>query len=197
MTVHVSATINGVEQSFDVDDDERLVDLLRDRAVLTGTKEGCGIGECGACSVLVDGKLVASCMMLAAQADGTRIQTIEGAAKPDGSLSDLQRSFVRLGAVQCGYCTPGMVMAAQALLEQHSNPSPDQIRAAIGRPLLATSVAAPDTPRLSKRSRTRLQSGRASLDDHPLLQAGIKCDRATQKTQEGWQQWRGMREPVL
>jgi len=105
-----------------------LAELLRDELELTGTKQGCGVGECGACTVLVDGEAVDSCIYLAVWADGRKVTTIEGIAAPDGELSDIQESFVDSGAVQCGFCTPGLVMAATALLEREKKPSRAQIR---------------------------------------------------------------------
>lgn len=108
----------------------RLLDALREQVRLTGTKEGCGEGECGACSVLIDGRLVNSCLVPLAQAAGTRIRTIEGLAK-EGVLHPVQEAFIGWGGAQCGICTPGMVMAAVSLLEQNVNPTDDQIRTAL------------------------------------------------------------------
>ncbi|HEY3424899.1 MAG TPA: (2Fe-2S)-binding protein, partial [Negativicutes bacterium] len=107
-----------------------LLDVLREKLRLTGAKEGCGEGECGACTVIMDGKAVNSCMILAFQARGATIITIEGLAE-FGELDILQRAFVNNGAVQCGYCTPGMIMSAKALLLKNPNPSADEIRTAI------------------------------------------------------------------
>lgn len=130
MKVDVQLTINGQPTQFQVDPTERLADTLRERAGLTGTKIGCGIGECGACSVLLDGKLVSSCLVLTAAADGRRVDTVEGLAR-DGQLSDLQRAFIEEGAVQCGYCTPGMLMAGEYLLARYQRPTTQQIRQSI------------------------------------------------------------------
>ncbi|HOX42536.1 MAG TPA: (2Fe-2S)-binding protein [Myxococcota bacterium] len=127
MAVSVNLKLNGAACRFEVEPDERLVETVREKAGLTGTKLGCGVGECGACSVLLDGKLVCACLVLAAQADGCEVFTVEGLA-PGGRLSDLQRAFVEEGAVQCGYCTPGMLMAAEALLRRHKRPTGEQIR---------------------------------------------------------------------
>ncbi|MBW1807886.1 MAG: (2Fe-2S)-binding protein [Deltaproteobacteria bacterium] len=127
MKVSVSLNINGSLALFEVESDERLVDTLRDKAGLTGTKVGCGIGECGACSVLMNGKLVASCLVLTASADGAEITTVEGLGR-DGQLSDLQKAFVDEGAIQCGYCTPGMLMASAYLLARYKRPTTAQIR---------------------------------------------------------------------
>ena len=107
-----------------------LLSLIRDQLNLTGTKEGCGQGDCGACSVLVNGKLVNACLMLAVEADGGEVLTIEGLMK-DGGLHPLQQAFLNYGAVQCGYCTPGMVMAAYYLLQERINPTEDEIRKAL------------------------------------------------------------------
>lgn len=125
----IEILLNGQSQSLDADPAMRLSAALR-RKGLTGLKEGCLEGECGACTVLLDGAPVCSCLMLAAQADGRRIDTVEGLAK-DGALNDLQHAFVEEGAVQCGYCTPGMLMAAEGLLSAIPDPTEADIRRAI------------------------------------------------------------------
>ncbi len=130
MSERVHLIINGIDTTLDVEPAERLLDTLRQKAGLTGTKEGCGVGECGACSVLMDGKLVPSCLVLSVQADGCEITTIEGLEK-DGRLNDLQKAFVDEGAVQCGFCTPGMIMAGEALLQRYRRPTTEQIREGI------------------------------------------------------------------
>lgn len=111
-----------------VDVRESLLDMLRNRLHLTGTKQGCGVGECGACAVLIDGQTLDSCIYMAVWADGKDIVTIEGLTGSDGSLTDLQQNFVDKGAVQCGFCTPGFVVSATALLDKNPNPSKDEIR---------------------------------------------------------------------
>jgi carbon-monoxide dehydrogenase small subunit len=128
--VKISFTLNGAEIRMETAPDRRVVDILREDLGLTGTKEGCGTGECGACTILLDGVTKLSCLMLAAQIDGREITTIEGMAK-SGELHPLQEAFVESGAVQCGFCTPGMVMAGAALLEQNSAPSDNAIRTAL------------------------------------------------------------------
>jgi carbon-monoxide dehydrogenase small subunit len=130
MRLTIRLKLNGAEAIFEVEPDERLVDTLREKAGLTGTKLGCGVGECGACSVLMDGKLIPSCLVLSAQADGSEVVTVEGLAR-GGKLSDLQQAFVEEGAVQCGYCTPGMLMAGEAVLRRYQRPTTGQIRAGI------------------------------------------------------------------
>jgi carbon-monoxide dehydrogenase small subunit len=130
MKTTVRFRLNGAEAVFEVEPDERLVTLLREKAGLTGTKVGCAVGECGACSVLLDGDLVPSCLVLAASMDGCEVTTVEGLAVA-GQLSDLQEAFVEEGAVQCGYCTPGMLMAGEYLLRRYQRPATEQIRAAI------------------------------------------------------------------
>ncbi len=125
--VNIQLTINGRAFAFDVDPRQRLSEFIRETLGLTGAKEGCREGECGACTVLVDDSAVNSCLMLAFQADGRRIVTIEGLKTPGGDLSPLQRAFVDHGAVQCGYCTPGMIMAAEGLLRQNPAPSDAEI----------------------------------------------------------------------
>jgi Aerobic-type carbon monoxide dehydrogenase, small subunit CoxS/CutS homologs len=127
----INFNLNGSAVSIDSPANITLLSLLRDNFGLTGTKMGCEVGECGACSVLVDGKVVNSCMLLAPQVNGRSITTIEGIHDPNGEPNDLQRSLVENGAVQCGYCTPGMVMAGEALLAQTLSPSEDEIRNAI------------------------------------------------------------------
>lgn len=127
----INFTLNGQWTEVEAPADTPLLILLRDFLGLTGTKMGCGIGECGACSVLLDGRLVNSCLVLAAQADGRSVVTIEGVCQPDGSPSDLQQAFIQYGAVQCGFCTPGMVLAGEALLANNPQPSRYEIREAI------------------------------------------------------------------
>ncbi len=124
-------TVNGIRHSVDAPAHISLLHFLRDVLHLTGTKEGCNVGECGACSVLLDGKLVNSCLILAAQANGRDIVTIEGVHAQDGGPNDLQQAFIEYGAVQCGYCTPGMVLAGEALLKNNPNPTRIEIREAI------------------------------------------------------------------
>jgi len=127
----ISFTLNGSPVSIDAPADISLLRLLRDYLGLTGTKEGCGIGECGACSVLLDGRLVNSCLTLAPQVGGRSIVTIEGIRGPDGGPNDLQQAFIDCGAVQCGFCTPGMILAGEALLAQNPRPTRAEIRTAI------------------------------------------------------------------
>ncbi|MCU0520701.1 MAG: (2Fe-2S)-binding protein [Anaerolineae bacterium] len=125
-------TLNGDEIRLDdIPDGMLLVDVLRDHLGLTGTKRGCETGTCGMCSVLVDGVLTRSCRTKAIDVAGRLVTTIEGIHGPDGALSDLQAAFLEHGAVQCGYCTPAMVLAAEALLRRHSDPTREQIRSAI------------------------------------------------------------------
>jgi aerobic-type carbon monoxide dehydrogenase small subunit (CoxS/CutS family) len=130
MSLRIRLTLNGREVAYEVEPEERLVETLRERANLTGTKIGCGIGECGACSVLLDGKLICSCLVLTAAADGCSVLTVEGLARA-GRLSELQRAFVAEGAVQCGYCTPGMLMAGTAALASKKPLGQAEARAAI------------------------------------------------------------------
>lgn len=123
----VKLTVNGTVHEFSVEADVRLVDLLRNHLHLLGTKEGCGKGECGACTVLMDGKAVTSCLVLAVQANGSEIITVEGLGGAE-SLHPLQAAFIKHGAVQCGYCTPGMLMSAKYLLDTNPRPTRDEIR---------------------------------------------------------------------
>ena len=122
----ITLTVNGREERVAVPAGMTLLEFLRERLVLTGTKEGCGAGECGACTVLLDGKPVTSCLVLAVEADGRDVRTVEGEAR-DGQLSLLQRAFVEENAVQCGFCTPGMIMAARGLLLRNPDPSEEEI----------------------------------------------------------------------
>ncbi len=123
----VTLIVNGREYKLTVDANERLLDTLRLQLRLTGTKEGCGVGECGACSVILDGQLVNSCMVLTAQCDGARVETVEGLGTAS-KLHPLQQAFIDYNAVQCGFCTPGMLMAAKALLDKKPDPSEAEIR---------------------------------------------------------------------
>lgn len=125
VTIH--CTVNGAAKRFTTYPMKRLLDLLREEGGLTGTKEGCGEGECGACSILLNGKIVNSCLVPALQADGAALTTIEGIAD-DAKLRTLQEAFVEHGGSQCGICTPGMILAAVALLQKHPNPTEDQMR---------------------------------------------------------------------
>ena len=128
----ISVEVNGVACSGMVSARLSLVDWLREELRLTGTHVGCEHGICGACSVMFDGEPLRSCLVFAVQANGHRITTVEGLARPDGSLSVLQDSFCQTHALQCGYCTPGMLIAAQGLLEANADPTEVQIREAIG-----------------------------------------------------------------
>ena len=129
-TIKIDFILNGKETTLTTPVNRRLLDVLREDFGLTGTKEGCGIGECGACTVLVDNKAVNSCLILAGQVDGSNIMTIEGLAK-NGTLHPLQENFLKYGAVQCGFCTPGMLMSAYALLNENPHPSEEEIKEAI------------------------------------------------------------------
>ena len=128
--IEIKFTLNKKHVSAKIESNIRLIDLLRDKFNLTGTKEGCGVGECGACTVLINGRAVNSCLVIAAQADGSDIVTIEGISNGD-VLNPLQKNFLSHGAVQCGFCTPGMVLSASALLDQKPNPTEEEIKDAI------------------------------------------------------------------
>ncbi|MBT4136741.1 MAG: (2Fe-2S)-binding protein [Candidatus Latescibacteria bacterium] len=125
--VHVTTTINGEEREFLCEPRQTLLEVLRDDLDLTGTKEGCSNGNCGACSVLLGGKVVDSCLVMAVETEGQDIETIEGVASPEG-LHPLQQKFLEHAALQCGICTPGFIVAAKALLEKEPNPSEERIR---------------------------------------------------------------------
>ena len=126
-SISIHITVNGAERDLDVAPNTTLLDFLRDDLQLTGTKECCDLGECGACTVLVDGRSVNSCLMLAAEADATAVTTIEGLAEV-GRLNPLQDAFLAKGAVQCGFCIPGHVMASHYLLQRNPHPTPAEIR---------------------------------------------------------------------
>jgi len=125
--VHVSTTVNGDRLDFVCEPEETLLDCLRDRLGLTGAKEGCGTGDCGACSIILDGRLVCSCLVLGVEAADREIETVEGLADGD-HLHPLQRKFLEHAALQCGICTPGFLMAAKALLDHNPSPSEEEIR---------------------------------------------------------------------
>ena len=125
--IHVSTTINGEPTEFLADASLTLLDALRDDLGLTGTKEGCGSGDCGACSVMLDGRLVCSCLVLAVETQGRTVETIEGMATGD-TLHPVQRQFLEHAALQCGVCTPGFLVAAKALLEKNNNPTETEVR---------------------------------------------------------------------
>ena len=125
--LHVTTVVNGDPVEFLADPAMTLLDVLRDELNLTGAKEGCGSGDCGACSVIVDDRLVCACLMLAAEAQGRRVATIEGLAQ-GGQLHPLQRKFLEHAALQCGFCTPGLLMAAKALLDANPDPTESEVR---------------------------------------------------------------------
>lgn len=130
MKYKISFILNNERIEHEVEPNKTLLKMLRNDFDLTGAKEGCGQGECGACTVLVDGKPINSCLMLAVEADGKEILTVEGLS--DGTkLDDLQRSFIENGALQCGYCTPGMIMSAKALLNENPTPTEEEVKEAI------------------------------------------------------------------
>ena len=124
---HVTTTINGDETEFLCQTEQTLLDVLRDELHLTGTKEGCGTGDCGACTVTINGRLVCSCLVLGVEAEGHAIETIEGMADGD-TLHPLQRNFIDMAALQCGICTPGVLVAAKNLLERNPDPSETEVR---------------------------------------------------------------------
>ncbi|MBS3907250.1 MAG: (2Fe-2S)-binding protein [Syntrophaceae bacterium] len=128
-TIHFK--LNGEPVQIEAEPNLTLIQVLREKLELTGTKEGCGLGECGACTVLINGKAVNSCIFPVMETDGKNVITIEGLADVDGNLHPIQRSFVENGAVQCGFCTPGMVLSAKALLDETPKPTEEEIRNAI------------------------------------------------------------------
>ena len=128
MKVQIQLKVNGLVYQKEVEPRRTLLELIREDLELTGTKEGCGLGECGTCTVLLDGKPIKSCITLAVQANGREVTTIEGIEKPDGTLHPIQQAFIDHGAIQCGFCTPGMVLSAKALLDECPKPTDEEIR---------------------------------------------------------------------
>lgn len=124
-------TLNGEQVKAEVEPWSTLLNVIRDNFDLTGTKEGCGYGECGACTVLVDGLAVNSCLVLALQAEGKEVVTIEGLVSRDGELHSVQKAFIQKGAIQCGFCTPGLILSAKALLDQNGDPTEEEIKKAV------------------------------------------------------------------
>ena len=131
MTIDLNVTINGVRRQIATESRLTLLEVLREQVLLTGTKEGCGVGECGTCVVLSDGKPVTSCLVLAGDADGAVIETVEGLAA-DGELTDIQQAFVKTGAFQCGFCTPAMVLTTTAIFRANDNPDIEEVKKALG-----------------------------------------------------------------
>ena len=128
--MEIGLKVNGKKTRVEIDPNTRLIDILREELGLTGTKEGCGVGECGACTVVLDGEAVCSCLVLGAQCEDAAVETIENLAGR-GVLSKLQQAFLDHGGVQCGYCTPGMLMSAKALLDKNPHPSEEEIKTAL------------------------------------------------------------------
>jgi aerobic-type carbon monoxide dehydrogenase small subunit (CoxS/CutS family) len=131
MKKQINFVLNGFEVAVAVEAHQRLIDVLRGSLGHTGTKEGCGEGECGACTVIVDGRAVNSCLFPALEAEGKSITTIEGLRSIDNQLSVIQQAFVERGGIQCGFCTPGMIMSTKALLDSKPNPTEEEIRDAL------------------------------------------------------------------
>ena len=131
MRKDITFTLNGEEMRAEVEPHWTLLYFLREICEMTGTKEGCGYGECGACTVIIDGKAVNSCLYPILEVEGKNVITVEGLASADGTLHPLQKAFIDNGAVQCGFCTPGMIMSAKALLETNEKPTEDEIKDAI------------------------------------------------------------------
>lgn len=127
----ITVTVNGNPVTLEVREDASLLSVLTDELDLAGAKEGCGAGECGACTVIVDGVAVASCLYPACEADGRVVETVEGLVQESGDLHPLQKAFVEYGAVQCGFCTPGMLMSAKALLDRNPAPSEQEVKVAL------------------------------------------------------------------
>ena len=131
MEREISFLLNGSEMNIRIQDQWTLLHLLREEIGLTGTKEGCGSGECGACTVIVNGAAINACLYLAADIDEKELLTIEGMAAEDGTLHPIQQAFIENGGIQCGFCSPGMIMSAKALLDENSNPDEEEIKHAL------------------------------------------------------------------
>jgi carbon-monoxide dehydrogenase small subunit len=129
--VKVQVTVNGLAYELKIEPRRTLLELIREDLELTGTKDGCGVGECGTCTVLLNGKAVKSCITLAVQANGSEVTTIEGLETPSGVLHPIQQAFINCAAIQCGFCTPGMVLSAKALLNENPTPTELEVRQAI------------------------------------------------------------------
>ncbi len=157
----IALTINGRPRELDVDVHHTLLEVLRDEVDLTGTKECCVVGECGACTVLVDGRSVNSCLMLAVEADGTSVLTVEGLAA-DGELSPLQEAFLDQGAAQCGFCIPGQLMSATALLDHIEEPSDEDITEALAGNLCRCAGYEQIFEAVRQAARTRASTGKRS-----------------------------------
>jgi carbon-monoxide dehydrogenase small subunit len=127
----ISFILNGEATAVEVEPHLTLLQLLRDKLELTGAKEGCGMGECGACTVLLNGKTVNSCIFPAMEVEGKNVTTIEGLTDAQGNLHPIQKAFIEYGAIQCGFCTPGMVLSAKALLDENTKPTEEEIRSGI------------------------------------------------------------------
>ena len=127
---HITIQLNGAAREFTVGEQETLLHVLREKAGLTGAKKGCDLGECGACTVIMDGRAVSSCCVFAVSADGKRVETIEGIGTEEHP-HPLQQAFIDAGAIQCGFCTPGMIMAAKALLDRNPHPTKEEVRQAM------------------------------------------------------------------
>ncbi len=126
--ININVRVNEIDYNLDIDENSRLIDLLREDLGLTGTKEGCGEGECGNCTVLLDGEVVDSCLVMAFQVDGANIITIEGLEGENGELHPIQQAYIDVGAVQCGYCIPGMVVSSKAILDESLDFTREEIR---------------------------------------------------------------------
>jgi len=131
MKVQLQLKVNGMAYKMEVEPRRTLLELIREDLELTGTKEGCGLGECGTCTVLLDGIPIKSCITLAVQANGREVTTIEGLEESDGTLHPIQQAFIDHGAIQCGFCTPGMVLSAKALLDENPRPTEMEVKQAI------------------------------------------------------------------
>jgi carbon-monoxide dehydrogenase small subunit len=179
MTVECTLTVNGSRTVVRVSPSDRLLDVLRGPLALTGTKEGCGAGECGACTVLLDGKAINACLLPALEAEGAEITTVEGLVGPGGRLSVVQRALVEHGGIQCGFCSPGMIMATTALLSSNPSPTDAEIRDALTGNLCRCTgyvqiVASVKAAAEEMRARDSVDAGRSAREEErPVVRSGV------------------------
>lgn len=155
----ISLKVNGKDHKVQIEESMRLIDLLREKLSLLGTKEGCGEGECGACTIIMNGEIVTSCLVMAFQAEGAEIITIEGLEREDGTLHPIQQAFLEEGATQCGFCTPGMILSAKALLDKNPTPTREEIKEGISGNLCRCTGYSKIVDAIEKASKLLLEGG--------------------------------------
>ena len=180
----IELVVNGAPRAVAVEPHHTLLEVLRDDLGLTGTKECCLVGECGACTVLLDGRSVDACLVLAVEADGLEVRTVEGLARPDGTLSALQAAFLDKGAVQCGFCIPGQLVSAQALLDEHPHPS----RAEIEEGLAGNLCRCACYEQIFEAVEATAAGEASDTDSAPLAHAAGPADSGARSVEEGLDQ---------